>query len=76
MGNSFTLNIAQNVTMLYDKTVVCSFPRNGQGTLGPYFCPPWQVSSEKLRRANMDPADWEKVIAAADRMNKSKLLHR
>ena len=32
------------------------------------------VSSEKLRRANMDPADWEKVIAAADRMSKSKLF--
>ncbi len=33
------------------------------------------VSSEKLRRAyNMDPTDWEKVIAAADRMSKAKLF--
>ena len=57
MGKTaFTLNIAQNVTMLYDKTVA-------------FFS-----SSEKLRRANMDPADWEKVIAAADRMSKSKLF--
>ena len=32
------------------------------------------VSSEKLSRADMDPVDWEKVIAAADRMSKSKLF--
>ncbi len=32
------------------------------------------VSSEKLRPYNMDPTDWEKVIAAADRMSKSKLF--
>ena len=39
------------------------------------FCPLRAgVSSEKLRRANMDPVDWEKVIAAADRMSKPSSL--
>ena len=64
MGKTaFTLNIAQNVTEMGKEQLVGRILSSVAG-----------VSSEKLRRANMDPADWEKVIAAADRMSKSKLF--
>lgn len=74
MGKTaFTLNIAQNVTMLYDKTVAFfSLEMGKEQLVGRILSSVAGVSSEKLRRANMDPADWEKVIAAADRMSKSK----
>ena len=72
---AFTLNIAQNVTMLYDKTVAFfSLEMGKEQLVGRILSSVAGVSSEKLRRANMDPADWEKVIAAADRMSKSKLF--
>ena len=76
MGKTaFTLNIAQNVTMLYDKTVAFfSLEMGKEQLVGRILSSVAGVSSEKLRRANMDPADWEKVIAAADRMSKSKLF--
>ena len=76
MGKTaFTLNIAQNVTMLYDKTVAFfSLEMGKEQLVGRILSSVAGVSSEKLRRANMDPVDWEKVIAAADRMSKSKLF--
>ena len=76
MGKTaFTLNIAQNVTMLYDKTVAFfSLEMGKEQLVGRILSSVAGVSSEKLRRANMDPTDWEKVIAAADRMSKSKLF--
>ena len=76
MGKTaFTLNIAQNVTMLYDKTVAFfSLEMGKEQLVGRILSSVAGVSSEKLRRANMDPADWEKVIAAADRMSKAKLF--
>ena len=76
MGKTaFTLNIAQNVTMLYDKTVAFfSLEMGKEQLVARILSSVAGVSSEKLRRANMDPADWEKVIAAADRMSKSKLF--
>ena len=76
MGKTaFTLNIAQNVTMLYDKTVAFfSLEMGKEQLVGRILSSVAGVSSEKLRRANMDQADWEKVIAAADRMSKSKLF--
>ena len=76
MGKTaFTLNIAQNVPMLYDKTVASfSLEMGKEQLVGRILSSVAGVSSEKLRRANMDPADWEKVIAAADRMSKSKLF--
>ena len=76
MGKTaFTLNIAQNVTMMYDKTVAFfSLEMGKEQLVGRILSSVAGVSSEKLRRANMDPADWEKVIAAADRMSKSKLF--
>ncbi len=76
MGKTaFTLNIAQNVTMLYDKTVAFfSLEMGKEQLVGRILSSVAGVSSEKLRRANMEPADWEKVIAAADRMSKSKLF--
>ena len=76
MGKTaFTLNIAQNVTMLYDKTVAFfSLEMGKEQLVGRILSSVAGVSSEKLRRANMDPADWEKGIAAADRMSKSKLF--
>ena len=76
MGKTaFTLNIAQNVTMLYDKTVAFfSLEMGKEQLVGRILSSVAGVSSEKLRRANMDPADWEKFIAAADRMSKSKLF--
>ena len=76
MGKTaFTLNIAQNVTMLYDKTVAFfSLEMGKEQLVGRILSSVAGVSSEKLRRANMDPADWEKVIVAADRMTKSKLF--
>jgi len=71
MGKTaFTLNIAQNVTMLYDKTVAFfSLEMGKEQLVGRILSSVAGVSSEKLRRANMDPADWEK-----DRMSKSKLF--
>ena len=77
MGKTaFTLNIAQNVTMLYDKTVAFfSLEMGKEQLVGRILSSVAGVSSEKLRRAyNMDPTDWEKVIAAADRMSKAKLF--
>ena len=76
MGKTaFTLNIAQNVTMMYDKTVAFfSLEMGKEQLVGRILSSVAGVSSEKLRRANMDPTDWEKVIAAADRMSKSKLF--
>ena len=76
MGKTaFTLNIAQNVTMLYDKTVAFfSLEMGKEQLVARILSSVAGVSSEKLRRANMDPTDWEKVIAAADRMSKSKLF--
>ena len=76
MGKTaFTLNIAQNVTMLYDKTVAFfSLEMGKEQLVARILSSVAGVSSEKLRRANMDPADWEKVIAAADRMSKAKLF--
>ena len=76
MGKTaFTLNIAQNVTMMYDKTVAFfSLEMGKEQLVARILSSVAGVSSEKLRRANMDPADWEKVIAAADRMSKSKLF--
>ena len=76
MGKTaFTLNIAQNVTMLYDKTVAFfSLEMGKEQLVGRILSSVAGVSSEKLRRANMDPTDWERVIAAADRMSKSKLF--
>ena len=76
MGKTaFTLNIAQNVTMLYDKTVAFfSLEMGKEQLVARILSSVAGVSSEKLRRANMDPPDWEKVIAAADRMSKSKLF--
>ena len=76
MGKTaFTMNIAQNVTMLYDKTVAFfSLEMGKEQLVGRILSSVAGVSSEKLRRANMDPVDWEKVIAAADRMSKSKLF--
>ena len=61
--------------MLYDKTVAFfSLEMGKEQLVGRILSSVAGVSSEKLRRANMDPADWEKVIAAADRMSKSKLF--
>ena len=77
MGKTaFTLNIAQNVTMLYDKTVAFfSLEMGKEQLVARILSSVAGVSSEKLRRAyNMDPTDWEKVIAAADRMSKAKLF--
>ena len=76
MGKTaFTLNIAQNVTMLYDKTVAFfSLEMGKEQLVARILSSVAGVSSEKLRRANMDPPDWEKVIAAADRMSKAKLF--
>ena len=76
MGKTaFTLNIAQNVTMLYDKTVAFfSLEMGKEQLVARILSSVAGVSSEKLRRANMDPADWEKVIAAADRMSKAQLF--
>ena len=76
MGKTaFTLNIAQNVTMMYDKTVAFfSLEMGKEQLVARILSSVAGVSSEKLRRANMDPADWEKVIAAADRMSKAKLF--
>ena len=76
MGKTaFTLNIAQNVTMMYDKTVAFfSLEMGKEQLVARILSSVAGVSSEKLRRANMDPTDWEKVIAAADRMSKSKLF--
>ena len=78
MGKTaFTLNIAQNVTMMYDKTVAFfSLEMGKEQLVARILSSVAGVSSEKLRRANMDPADWEKVIAAADRMSKAKLFYR
>ena len=76
MGKTaFTLNIAQNVTMLYDKTVAFfSLEMGKEQLVARILSSVAGVSSEKLRRANMEPADWEKVIVAADRMTKAKLF--
>lgn len=76
MGKTaFTLNIAQNVTMLYDKTVAFfSLEMGKEQLVARILSSVAGVSSEKLRRSNMVPADWEKVIAAADRMSKAKLF--
>lgn len=76
MGKTaFTLNIAQNVTMMYDKTVAFfSLEMGKEQLVARILSSVAGVSSDKLRRANMDPADWEKVIAAADRMSKAKLF--
>ena len=76
MGKTaFTLNIAQNVTMLYDKTVAFfSLEMGKEQLVGRILSSVAGVSSEKLRRSNMPTADWEKVIAAADRMSKAKLF--
>lgn len=77
MGKTaFTLNIAQNVTMMYDKTVAFfSLEMGKEQLVARILSSVAGVSSEKLRRAyNMDPTDWEKVIAAADRMSKAKLF--
>ena len=61
--------------MLYDKTVAFfSLEMGKEQLVGRILSSVAGVSSEKLRRANMDPTDWEKVIAAADRMSKSKLF--
>lgn len=77
MGKTaFTLNIAQNVTMLYDKTVAFfSLEMGKEQLVARILSSVAGVSSEKLRRAyDMDPTDWEKVIVAADRMSKAKLF--
>ena len=76
MGKTaFTLNIAQNVTMMYDKTVAFfSLEMGKEQLVARILSSVAGVSSEKLRRANMEPADWEKVIVAADRMTKAKLF--
>lgn len=76
MGKTaFTLNIAQNVTMLYDKTVAFfSLEMGKEQLVARILSSVAGVSSEKLRRANMKNEDWEKVIAAADRMSKAKLF--
>ena len=76
MGKTaFTLNIAQNVTMMYDKTVAFfSLEMGKEQLVARILSSVAGVSSEKLRRANMKNEDWEKVIAAADRMSKAKLF--
>lgn len=76
MGKTaFTLNIAQNVSMKSGMTVAFfSLEMSKEQLVGRILSSVAEVNSEKLRRANMDPDDWNKVIQAADTMSRSKLF--
>lgn len=76
MGKTaFTLNIAQNVAMMENLTVAFfSLEMGKEELVGRILSSVAEVTADKLRRADMDQGDWDKVITAADRMSQSKLF--
>ena len=76
MGKTaFTLNIAQNVAMMEGLTVAFfSLEMGKEELVGRILSSVAEVTADKLRRADMEQGDWDKVITAADRMSQSKLF--
>ncbi|WP_251422602.1 replicative DNA helicase [Veillonella agrestimuris] len=76
MGKTaFTLNIAQNVAMMENLTVAFfSLEMGKEELVGRILSSVAEVTADKLRRADMEQGDWDKVITAADRMSQSKLF--
>ena len=76
MGKTaFTLNIAQNVAMGIKKTVAFfSLEMSKEQLVGRILSSVAGIESDKLRKADMDPNDWGKVMAAADEMSQANLF--
>ncbi len=75
MGKTaFTLNIAQNVSILAKKTVAFfSLEMSKEQLVNRILSSVAEVSSEKLRTGQLEPNDWARVIKAADMMSKAPL---
>lgn len=75
MGKTaFTLNIAQNIAIKSNRTVAFfSLEMSKEQLVGRVLSSVSEVSAEKLRNANLEPAEWERVIKAADIMSKAPL---
>ena len=76
MGKTaFTLNIAQNVAMGIKRTVAFfSLEMSKEQLVGRILSSVAGIESDKLRKADMDPNDWGKVMAAADEMSQANLF--
>ena len=76
MGKTaFTLNIAQNVAMGIKRTVAFfSLEMSKEQLVGRILSSVAGIESDKLRKADMDPNDWGKVMAAADEMSQASLF--
>ena len=75
MGKTaFTLNIAQNVAIFAGLTVAFfSLEMSKEQLVNRILSSVSEVSSEKLRTAQLGPQEWNQVLAAADRMQKAPL---
>ena len=76
MGKTaFTLNIAKNVAMGIKRTVAFfSLEMSKEQLVGRILSSVAGIESDKLRKADMDPNDWGKVMAAADEMSQASLF--
>ncbi|WP_298703578.1 replicative DNA helicase [uncultured Veillonella sp.] len=75
MGKTaFTLNIASNVALESKKSVAFfSLEMSKAQLVGRILSSVAQVSSEKLRRGQLDPDDWNRVAKAAELMGSARL---
>ncbi len=75
MGKTaFTLNIASNVALESKKSVAFfSLEMSKAQLVGRILSSVAQVSSEKLRRGQLEPDDWNRVAKAAEMMGSARL---
>lgn len=75
MGKTaFTLNLAQNISIFYKKTVAFfSLEMSKEQLVGRILSSVSEVSSEKLRVADLDDGEWSRVMKAAETMGEAPL---
>lgn len=75
MGKTaFTLNLAQNISIFYKKTVAFfSLEMSKEQLVGRILSSVSEVSSEKLRVADLDDKEWGRVMKAAETMGEAPL---
>ncbi|MCF0156658.1 MAG: replicative DNA helicase [Veillonella sp.] len=75
MGKTaFTLNLAQNISIKYKKSVAFfSLEMSKEQLVGRILSSVSEVSSEKLRVADLDDGEWNRIMKAAEVMDSAPL---